>query len=307
MSCTDLTAPINIDIQNINGKCDLKCKYGFNYQENNSVSITNRNDYLQLSYTNSTIPAVKYNTYDYNVKEIRLYSPSLHSFNGFKTDAELIIIHNPITGTRPLLVCIPVKEGKNDSSFGSIQLKKIINNGSSIAGQTKIIDLENFNLNFYVPKKPFFSYNGTNPYLPCGGNNDFIVYEPFHSDLFLTETLFQRLKGLIKENPYTIHKNNLLYYNETGPIVGDGTNNIYIDCQPVGHSNDKVLVVDTEKNVYITPTLNTILNNPYIQIILGSLIFIVLILLSNFIFGFVGKTKVQENIMSGGRKLTKNI
>jgi carbonic anhydrase len=306
MSCKDSTAPINIDMNNINGKCDLKCNYSFNYQENNSVNITNRNDYLLLSYNNGSTPAVKFNTYDYNVKEIRLFSPSLHSYNGFKVDSELVIVHNSINGSKPLLVCIPIKEGTS-GSIGSIHLRTIINNAPTKTGQSTSVNIPKYNLNTYVPKKPFFSYSGTNPYLPCGGNNDFIVYEPINSDIFISSSSLQKLKGLIKENPFTISKNNLLYYNETGPQVGDGTDNIYIDCQPVGKSEEEVLVVDSSSIDYIPPTLNQILNNPYVQIILGSLLFVVLILFANMIFGFVGKTKIPKNIMSGGRKLTKNI
>jgi carbonic anhydrase len=308
MSCKDSTAPINIDMNNINGKCDLKCKYSFNYQENNSVNITNRNDYLLLSYNNGSSPAVKFNTYDYNVKEIRLFSPSLHSYNGFKVEAELIIIHDPITGSKPLLVCIPIKEGSS-GSIGTIQLKTIINNAPVTIGQSASVNIPKYNLNSYVPKKPFFSYSGTNPYLPCGGNNDFIVYEPLNSDIFISSASLQNLKGIIKENAFIVSKNNLLYYNELGPEIGDGTDNIYIDCLPVGKSDEEVLVVDTPDSDtnYIPPTLNQILNNPYVQIILGSLLFVVLILFANIIFGFVGKTKIPKNIMSGGRKLTKNI
>jgi carbonic anhydrase len=304
MNCTNATAPINITMNNINGKCDLKCKYSFNYQENNNVSITNRNDYLLLSYDNGSTPPVKFNTYNYNVKEIRLFSPSLHSYNGFKVEAELVIIHSPITGTKPLLVCIPIKEGAS-GSLSSIQLRNIINNAPSMQGQTTKLNLTKYNLNTYIPKKPFFSYIGTNPYLPCGGNNDFIVYEPLNSDIFLSSNSLQQLKEVIKENSYTIHKNNLLFYNELGPIVGDGTDNIYIDCQPVGLSKDEddVLVVDTDKTIYTPPTINEILNNPYIQIILGSLLFVVLILLVNFIFGFFSKE--TKNIIKGGTKLTK--
>lgn len=307
MTCKNQTSPIDININSINGKCDLKCKYSFKYQDNVSTVITNRVDYLMLSYQNGSTPAVNFNNYTYNVKEIRLYTPSLHSYNGFKVDAELVIVHNPITGTKPLLVCIPVKEGES-GSIGSIHLKTIVNNASTTQGKSVTVNLSKFDLDSYVPKKPFFSYSGTNPYLPCGGSNDFIVYEPLNSDIYLSKASLQKLKGIIKENAYIISKNNSLFYNETGPLMDDGSDNIYIDCQPVGQSEEEVLVVDTDKSTYSPPSIENILNNPYVQIILGSLLFIALILIANIVFGFASKTSKVTNItMKGGRKLTMNI
>jgi carbonic anhydrase len=291
MNCTNSTAPIDINISNITGKCDLKCKFSFNYQENNSVSVINRGDYLLLSYQNGATSPVNFNTYKYDVKEIRLYMPSLHSYNGFKTQAELVIVHNPITGTKPLLVCIPVKEGENDTP-SSILLKNIINNADSIINSSININLPNFNLNLFVPRKPFFSYSGTNPYLPCGGTNDFIVYGLIDSNIYISKSTIQSLKSIIKQNGYNISQNNQLYYNELGPELTDGSDDIYIDCQPVGQSDEEILVLEDEPATkYKSSTLSfgNLLKNPNIlfilQVILGSLFFVALIMIANVIFG----------------------
>jgi carbonic anhydrase len=101
MSCPDATAPINISMENITGKCDMKCSYSFQYN-NSSCVATNRGDYISISYDKSSSPPIQYNTVGYDVQEIRLYTPSLHSYNDVKTDAEFIIIHNSNTGAIPL-------------------------------------------------------------------------------------------------------------------------------------------------------------------------------------------------------------
>jgi carbonic anhydrase len=304
MNCTNQTAPINIDINNINGKCDLKCKYSFKYQENNAIEITNKNDYLLLSYENGLSPSVIFNSNTYNVKEIRLYTPSLHSYNGFKLDAELVIVHSPITGTKPLLVCLPIKESES-GNLNSIQLKTIINRAKK---QTVKIDLPKFNLNTFVPRKPFFSYFGTNPYLPCGGSNDFIVFEPLHTEIYISSETLQKLKEIIDENGYNINKNEQLYYNELGPEVGDGSDKIYIDCQPIGQTDEEVFIVKNDTSMYKF-SFSNILNYTYIQVIFGSLLFVALIYIANMIFGFFSKKNnkqnIVDNIIKGGTKLTK--
>ena len=93
MSCPSATAPIDISMSAITGKCDLKCSYSFNYN-NSSCIATNRGDYISLSYDKSSKPPVTYNTTNYDVQEVRIYIPSLHSYSGSKSDGELIIVES---------------------------------------------------------------------------------------------------------------------------------------------------------------------------------------------------------------------
>ena len=81
MSCTNGTSPIDISMRNITGECILKCSYTHNYVQSNSAS-TNQGDYISLSYNASPAPPVQYNNNNYVVNNIRIYFPSLHSFNG---------------------------------------------------------------------------------------------------------------------------------------------------------------------------------------------------------------------------------
>ena len=84
MSCPDANSPIDIDLQNIAGKCNLKCAYNYNYPVS-SCSVTNRGTYISIRYDSSSSAPVTYNTIPYNVQEIRIYNQSLHSFGGIKT------------------------------------------------------------------------------------------------------------------------------------------------------------------------------------------------------------------------------
>lgn len=276
MSCPNSTSPIDINLSSITGKCTYKCAYSFNYN-NSSCIATNRGDYLSLSYDNSSSHPVVYNASNYDVKEIRLYIPSLHSYSGSKTDGELIIIHNPITGAVPLLVCIPIKSN-NNSSVSSILFKTIVDtvaNSAPADGESTTVSLGNqqFNLNDFVPKKPFFSYSATEPYQPCSTNVNLIVYDSFTVSLDIMPDTLTKLQSIIQNNQYDIKTGPNLFYNEKGPNTGGG-GDIYIDCQPVGESEETTEIITDMGSTY---TFKDILNNPYLKFILFTLLFVIVL------------------------------
>ena len=59
MSCPNATAPIDINISKITGKCALKCSYSFHYS-NSACIATNRGEYISISYDKSSSPPVLY-------------------------------------------------------------------------------------------------------------------------------------------------------------------------------------------------------------------------------------------------------
>lgn len=277
MSCPNATAPINISLSSITGKCDYKCSYSFHYN-NSSCMATNRGDYISLSYDKSSSPPVLYNATNFDVQEIRLYTPSLHSYNNSKTDAELIIVHNSNTGARPLLVCIPIKSN-NTSSVSALLFKTIIDTMSSSApadGESTTVSLNRFNLSNVVPKKPFFSYSATEPYQPCYENVDYIVFDPLSASLDMMPETLTILQSIITSNPYDVKTGPELFYNEKGPSQGgDYGDDIYIDCQPVGESDDMVDIISTTGSG--SGSYSDWLNNPIVKILLGSLLFIIIL------------------------------
>jgi hypothetical protein len=62
----------------------------------------------------------------YKVTDIRIYSPSLHTYNGAKTDAEILIIHTPILGGKKLFVSVPIMSQDNSLNIGSKVLTEIM-------------------------------------------------------------------------------------------------------------------------------------------------------------------------------------
>jgi carbonic anhydrase len=295
MSCPTATAPIDISISNIKGKCSYKCSYSFHYN-NSSCIATNRGDYLSLSYDKSSSPPVVYNATNYDVEEVRLYIPSLHSYSGSKSDGELIIVHSSNIGATPLLVCVPIKSN-NVSNNSSLLFQTIVDtvaNNAPADGESTTVNATNYNLSDLVPNKPFFSYTATEPYQPCASTVDYIVYIPLNGALDMMPDTLTKLESIISSHPYDIKKGPNLFYNEKGPSrTGAGSGEIYIDCQPVGSSEETTQIVTNNG----TPiSFKDWLKEPIVKLILGSLLFIIILYIIKYGLNLIQPSKGGQAI-----------
>lgn len=276
MSCPDATAPIDISLSKIAGKCDYKCSFSFLYN-NSSCVATNRGNYISLSYDKSSSPPVLYNTAGYDVQEIRIYTPSLHSYNNSKMDGEFIIEHTSNTGANPLLVCIPIKSN-NTSSVSALFFKTIVDtvaNSAPADGESTTVNIPKYNLTGLVPRKAFFSYSATEPYQPCTASVDYIVYAPLNGGLDIMPDTLTKLQSIITSNPYDVKTGPSLFFNQKGATLkGSGDGEIYIDCQPVGSSEENVDIVTDMGGSF---SYEDWLDNPAVKLILGSLLFIAIL------------------------------
>lgn len=310
MNCFNSSSPINIDINDIAGKCDSKCNFTFNYQDSSCI-VTNKGEYIQLSYDSSKTPPVIYNNSNYTVKEVRIYFPSLHKYNGTSADGEMIIVHNSTSKPNGLLVCMPIKfvvgnAGITDPNQmqGSMFLheisKTIANNAPNFGEKTNVSLPSNirYNLNNYVPKKPFFSYSSNEPFEPCAGINDFVVFNMNEWFVMMWDKSYLNVEKVIKNHSIDVVTDGAsLFYNPKGPApISD---QIYIDCQPVGQSDEFVMVQNDSGSSEAVkprnkPTFEKIFKNPFIGIILGLLLTFVVIYVLNMIFKYTtGKEVVS--------------
>jgi len=302
MSCPNATAPINISIQNVTNTCDYKCAYSFSYH-NSSCVATNRGDYVALSYDNASASSVSYNSLSYNVKEARIYTPSLHAYSGSKTDGEFIIVHVSATGGKPLLVCIPIRVN-NSSSVSSQLFKQVVDTMKNLAhanGQSTTVTLAQYNFNTLVPKKPFYSYSATEPYQPCTASVDYVVFDPMTASLDITSDTLNDLHSIISDNSYDIKTGPLLFYNEKGAKYGTSTGDqIYIDCTPLSATDNAMVEVVTQTGSSMS--ISDLMSSPYFYPII-ALIIIVLIL--------VGTSKLigmfKGTIVGGGAAIPSTI
>ena len=291
MSCPNATAPIDISLSKITGNCDYKCAYSF-YYNNSSCIAENKGNYLNIKYDKSSSPPVTYNAAGYDVTGIRIYSPSLHSYSGFKTDAEMVIIHSSNTGANPLLVCVPIKSNNSNGAIATFfsTLIDTVANSAPAEGNTTTVNVPRFNLNEFVPHKPFFSYSASLPYQPCDSRVEYVVFDLAHTNLYITPDSLKKFNEIIQPSPYDIKTGPNLFYNEKGPGSGGALGNeIYIDCQPVGSSQEMEDIV-TETGGSVT-SVSDLLNNQYVQMVLASLIFIALLYGVKTLMGFFQPTK----------------
>lgn len=292
MSCINSNAPIDINNKNIAGKCDLKCNYSFHYNTSACVA-TNKGVYISLSYDNTSTPPVIYNDSGYNVKEVRLYSPSIHSYNGQRVDGELVIIHNSITGLNPLLVCIPIKANDVDTLDSSILSKiiKTVSNNAPNEDETTNINIQNYNLDNFVPHKSFFSYTANLMYQPCDSEINYIVFAPSQKYINISSNTLDILQTITSRHNYAITKNPpKLYLNEKGPRSYTTSSDIYIDCQPIVQENNE------EQETIVVTSVNTktfkpvdILKNPFVQFSIGIVFFLIIFYIVSWLFKFSGK------------------
>lgn len=246
------TAPIDISMKNIKGKCDQFCSYSSKYTSTSSIG-TNQGDYISLTYDNGSKNPVIYNNQNYVVDQMRLYFPSLHTFGGNKMAGEFVIIHNPVMGGDTLLVCIPIKPTGIQSASAMMIAKTIqtISKKAPNSGESTQV-FPNLDLSKLIPKAPYFSYTGTLPFQPFTGVVNYVVFNVTNGAFDVDPNVLNGLRGVITpHNVKTItrsaesHSGNL-FYNKTGPTAMSQESDIYIECSPTGSSEEEIVVEEKE-------------------------------------------------------------
>jgi len=303
----NVNSPIDISGTRSLGKCVDKCDFTFKYNIS-SVNVTNRGDYLSFKYddVSNSDAQVTFNSKKYKVTDLRIYSPSLHTYNGNQMPAEILIIHTPVDGGNQLFVSVPVMNSNSVNAGSSMINAVLINslaNAPADGDETRIDNIKNFSLNSIVPKKPYYYYSGVN-FLrqPCSAQVDIVCYLPYTANIGINTALVDKLSFAIKPSnispkPYTEGDTPRLYFNEEGAKTSDSNgDDIVISCQPYEDTADPNettdYVVDTD-SLPLNPS--EIFNSSWFQVIAGSFIFFLIICLLNFIFGIF-----QKNSESSG-------
>ena len=272
-ACTTATSPINISMSSIDGPCVLKCDYNYDYGTY-TPNMSNKGNYLTLNYSGKSNP-VKYNDEMYNVTQVRIYQPSLHTYETKRADGEILIIHNG--PGKNLIVSVPfVSGGKTDK--GSVQLNTLITEAAlrvPNVNESVTTSSGNFSLDNFIPdKKGYFSYTGTLPYSPCNGTYSYIVYN-IEDALNIEASLLTKLKQVITTTNTQV-KTNAFFYNKNGANSRGNDDNIYIDCQPVDE-NGKLLVQEGPDGVNTNtgtmgPTISMEQLEPFLYVLLGIVV-----------------------------------
>lgn len=296
MDCPTATAPINI-VRSLNsGECDLKCDYQPGYHTT-SVSAENRGEFIRLTFDADNKPPVVFNKEKYNVSDARIYQPSLHRYGGTQLPAELIISHQNISQNKELLVCIPITDSGSSAGIVDALIGQVAIKANSLGGKTSI-GINRFTLSDLVPTKPYYSYSGTLPYMPCMKDDvQYVVYSQQHAIAIQSSSL-KKLKKVIIANSYQPHRNpDGFFYNKNGPTLGDMDGEIYIECNPTG-SDGKVLVPEGNSSGSDVPEnvvekILDFLKSPWVSALFGVIFLFIILKLFNIatkkVFGGSGE------------------
>jgi len=294
MNCESSNSPIDITDKS-SGTCELKCKYLFKYNDSSS-RITNKGNYLSLSYDKPNTDPVVYNSIPHYVEEVRIYTPSLHAYNGSNAEAELIIIHTNDYNTK-LLVCIPIIPNEETGV-----LEFIIETASKFAkknGQNTFMS-KPMNLNNFIPLKKMYVYRGNLPFSPCNGDNNIIVFNKNEKAyLSISKNSLSLLTGIITKNIIK-PKENSYFVNNKGPqsLSSSDGGEIYIDCKPI--SDDGKAIDDEDENEIKSP-LSDMFSKINYKSIVNSIIFQIIMsilgayIIYKFFFFVMNRFKTGES------------
>ena len=212
-------APINLPSA-VNQPCSSKCNFEYNYGLSR-CSVTNQTTYLDIQCFdgNNTIKSDMISG-SLLVTGVRLYAPSLNTYDGFNADAELIITHSG--GGRTLYVCIPVvsseKAGASAKWFSQFIQFAPTKKGS---GATVGVNVNNFTLNDVIPQAAFTIYeNGTFSW-NCAKDNVIIL---FNKNVAVNMKLrdYSALTNRITKASFSKGTPKYLTFNSKGTSAGPG-------------------------------------------------------------------------------------
>ena len=200
-------------------KCKENCNFNFKYNSNSTCKLINKGDYLEIKTDGKN--KVTYNSQGISLDGVRLYVPSLHTFDGKHTDAELILKHSG--GAKNVMVCLPIKTNKGDGDSVNF-FKQFAPHIPLEQNSPTTVNVKNWSLNNVMPapKTPFYNYMGDSPYPPCNMQATMIVFDNKHasvinaSDLELIKKTIKPAKTSKKEGFVGGFKEGFVAYNSNG-------------------------------------------------------------------------------------------
>lgn len=237
---------MNIEYDKKMISCDLKCKLVANYG-NSTATIINGVINKQSNESIQGISLGEYSSKDTNVKynnisidstiQVTILTPSIHLFNKQKTAAELVVLHKG--NGKNMAICIPIITNTSTNTLSNIltphNLSTIPANGDSTA-----VSIE-YNLNDYIKHYiPYYAYTGTLFFIDNNSECEYIVFDKKNA-ISLDNKIIKTINLITnKKSPYTTINTDStrLYYNSKG-ISSSTSDDIYISCNPVGHSGSE--------------------------------------------------------------------
>ena len=183
-SDTNTQSPINIDTD-ATKHCNTLCNFKTHYKSSKCF-VNYKNNLIRLKYSSGSY--LEYQNILYELNEITIHTPSLHSFDNYKYDLEICLIHTLSSDNRTTTTSdtpngiILSRLYESGPHYGPSEnfINQIINEipKESINYDKEIDVSKDWSANALVPEnKSFFMYDGSLPFPPCDNNYKVIVWE----------------------------------------------------------------------------------------------------------------------------------
>lgn len=235
-------SPINIDTELIK-YCKTLCDFTTMYKPSKCF-VTLSNNLLKIKYSSGSY--LEYEKVLYELTEITIHTPSMHSMDNVKYDMEICMIHklsddNTTTTTSKtpngIVLCRLYEIGPH---YGVSErfINQIINDlpGEDIEYEKEIDVSEKWSASMLIPKiKSFYMYDGSLPFPPCDTNYKVIVYEDIGT---IGRTNIERIKLNLGDNirPIQPINNRTIFYkldykNKKNTNIAVESKNKYLKCK----------------------------------------------------------------------------
>jgi hypothetical protein len=264
------TTEMNITPSAITNMCDEKCLFSYSYPIVNTLNISNNGNNYVITYSSSN-PPVTFNNLGYNLQNVSIYFPSLHTFNNTSEVGEIVMNHVCQTNqSNQLSICIPVLSsgGVSCPLFTDIigccigQSSYNPEDTSPVTSSSTSYSLPNADFNTFinlVSSPTYYYYNESS-------TQDVIVFS-LTSGISLPSDFSSVTTYVTPSTTILFPSVSQLYYNSDGPTVDYGDGDIYIDCQPVNQSNETILDLKNTSNIFSSTTNIFGINTTLIEIL----------------------------------------
>tara|TARA_B110001469_G_scaffold127733_1_gene150119 strand:- start:2817 stop:4214 length:1398 start_codon:yes stop_codon:yes gene_type:complete len=234
--CVNLNqSPIDLDttdLKECRTMCNIKHKF-----KNSNCFIGYKNKTISIKYDDGSYTEFEDTLYE--LDEISIHSPSLHSIDGQKFDLEVCMVHKLTDNSNENAGVIVSCMFERGPDFGNPEdfISQIINHIpiDEIDYDKEINVSPNWNASLLIPEKSgYFSYTGSLPYPPCQESYKVFVYEKIGR---IGETNIETFKRYLGNNTRPIRplgKRTVFYTPYMKTTLSDRkvfkSNNKYLKC-----------------------------------------------------------------------------
>ena len=306
-------SPININSEQTQ-LCKSFCDFN-TYYKTSECYINYKNNLITIKYSSGSY--LEYQNILYELREITIHTPSLHSIDNSKYDLELCLIHkisNDNKGTKNkdtpdgIILCRLLEEGPH---YGKIEqfINQFINEiPKETISYDKLINVSNdWSANNILPEnKSFFMYDGSLPFPPCNTNYKIIVYEDIGR---IGRTNLEIFKLNIGENIRSIQdmgKRVVMYkpyYGESNQTIIEVNDNKFLKCEKKIESDllesTTSALAQTEQTI-IDEGINPETKNILKQLVLFTILLFILVIAIIFVVYLFRNNFAQKLIIAFG-------